>query len=624
MTFLRFPLLIAFLLVLCIASVSPVSAGASEEDQTLSLFSGEDQPLVSTGRTPRPISSIAENVTVITVEQIALLNAHTLADVLNTVPGIQLEHNRTPGSFTDFYIQGATSGQSHLLVLIDGIQQNNFIQGMADPGLTPVQQIERIEIVKGSASAAWGAALGGVVNVITKSPEGERAFGGSASASIGERTTANPRGEVSGTVGRLGYYLSGGNLHSDGLLPNNGINQNNGYLKLTYDIPTRGSLTFGASIRDSSQGIEEAWIPSWQITAHDNRKNTFGYSFLSLSQPLAERLILEMTARGSYREDETFWGELAQGGVKPDEITPAREAVWGGGAKLSWGDSLTGVVTGVDYDHIDVHRQHTTYYSDPPAVDLFDRTLDRWGVYSNGAFSLGRLTILPGIRFDHTGVGSDSLSYTLGATFRLTEKTVLRGYGARGYGLPLLNFTHGPQKVWTVQTGIESSDIPYLWLKGTLFYNYTWDIQADVNQDTLAKQTKQGFEVEARTVPWYGFSLAGGYTYIDAWDRDTHERLPLVPKHGAKLALQYDDSRLGLRGIVTGNYVWWNSPPEKQGKYNTILWDLHLTQKLPFGAALAPELFFSVHNLFNSDQYSDGILYKNAPRWLEGGVRWRF
>lgn len=202
------------LLTLFIGLVSHVQAEQENEGSMFFDLSTEEQPAAVSPRYTRPISSIAENATVITAEQIALLNAHTLADVLQTIPGVQLTYVQTPGSFTDFSIQGAETGFSHVLVLIDGVKQNNQLQGMASPGQISIQQIERVEIIKGAASGSWGQALGGVINIVTKTPNSARLFGGVGSTSLGERGTRDNRGEVSGTFDRFGYYLSGGSLHS--------------------------------------------------------------------------------------------------------------------------------------------------------------------------------------------------------------------------------------------------------------------------------------------------------------------------------------------------------------------------------------------------------------------------
>jgi len=614
--FFRFDKICYFLLTLFLVSVSTAWSGETDDSQTLEIFTIEET-VVSTSRIPRPISRIAENVTVITEKQIAALNAHTLAEVLNTVPGFQLQEVRTPGSWTDFSLQGALN--AHVLVLIDGIPQGNLLQGQADPARIAVQQIERVEIIKGAASAAWGQALGGVINVITKAPNNESALSGTVFSSIGERFTTDLHGEASGTAKGFGYYLSGGNVHSGGLLQNNGINNSNVFGKFTYDMPGNGSLTFGLDFRDSKRGLNET------ASTHDNTENQRTYSFLNLTYPVGNLMKLELVARLSQEENLTLWGDLIDGAVIPYREFHLRESTKGGSAKLSWGDGLANLVSGVEYEHAET-RQWEVLSPDSPFIT--DRSWDRWGTYTNGAFSFGALTILPGIRFDHTGLSSDALSYTLGATYSLTEKTVLRSYYARGYSLPNAIWSNGPQKVQTVQAGAESTAVPYLWLKGTFFYNNTWNVEViDANPDapgaTLRSQIKQGVEVEARTIPLYNISLSGGYTFTDARDKETGIRLHDVPEHGAKLALHYDNDRLGLRGIMTGNYVRWNADPGNGAKDHAFIWDLSLTQKVRPNSDLSPELFFSVHNLFDDSQYLNSN-YKNAGRWLEGGVRFTF
>lgn len=163
----------ALFLALCLAIfLIPTFAWGEDDEDTSELFSAGQDQIVSTSRFPRPSSRIAENITVITADDITRINAHTLADVLQTIPGIQLDYLRTPSSFSFFNVQGAFS--TTVLVMIDGIRQNDFDQNMAIPGSIPVQQIERIEIIKGAASASWGSALGGVINIITKEPNPER------------------------------------------------------------------------------------------------------------------------------------------------------------------------------------------------------------------------------------------------------------------------------------------------------------------------------------------------------------------------------------------------------------------------------------------------------------------
>ena len=594
-----------------------------EADEVISAFGLTDDQPVSTSHFPRVSSKTAENVTVITADDISRINAHTLSDVLQTVPGIQMDSMRTPGSFAFFNIQGALN--TTVLVLVDGIRVNDLDQNMAIPGMIPVQQIERIEIIKGAASAAWGSALGGVVNIITKSPDPERQAAGMVSGSLGTRLSSDSRAELSGTIKDFGYYLTAGNLHSNGLLPNNQNNENNLYSKFIYHLPSNGTATFGLSYLTAKPGLDQVAIAGDNpVTYHDNFQHRRTNGFLKVSQPLAPRLSLDIDGHFSELDDHTKWGTLDNGVVAFSNDYNVRESGRGTDTRLTWGDNRQNLAAGFEYSHT---LSRTSDLLHPGATDP-RRNFDRYGVYANGAYSIGDLTILPGIREDFTGITGDNLSYTLGATYQLAASTLLRTYAAKGFSLPIISQQGALQKINTVQAGIETEAVTYLWLKGTYFYNTLRDSQSGGSNWTVTNQNRQGFEVESRTVPVAGFSLNSGYTFLYVTDADTGERLKTnsqqsVPPHNVKLALNYDNTIYGLRGALTGNYVWWNGAGSTASDKGTI-WDLHLTWKVKPSSELSPEIFFSGHNLFDSNQTVDTVFATGAPRWFEGGVRYRF
>jgi len=588
--------------LLCLLLTVATRALGAGSDELLSFdLAAPEQQVTASARSPRPISKIAENVTVVTSEQITTLNVHTLEEILNTVPGIQLDSRRTPGSWGGFSVNGL--GFEHVLVVLDGIVQNDLLNNFPDVGLIPAQQIDRIEIIKGAASAAWGPALGGVINIITKSPSLDRRAGGSALATYGEKGTTELNGELSGTVDRLGYYIGGGNFHSRGLLLGNGINFNHVWLKMTYDLPSGGTMTLGSSLRDAFRGLE-ASVP---LNYNDTDSTTFYHGLIDYTQPLGNNLSFDLSVRHQSYQDTVIWGSLDQT-VLP-AVFPVREIVTTASTKLRWITAANSLLIGVDGEH-----QGLT-----DALGAHNK-VDRWATYLNGSLTTGKFTLLPGIRYDHTGLDTNPVSLTLGATWQLEEKSVLRGYVAQGYGLPTVYNSSSLQRIRTVQIGAETSSIPYVWLKGTLFYNYLWDIVTSVISDKQT-QIRQGFELEARTLPLFGFTLCSGYTYSDNRDKDSHKPIPFTPEHSLKASLDYKSS-FGLSGILTGNYVWWN-PDAYAARYSAMIWDLSLTQKLLPHSNLSPELFFTGHNLFNGAQYIND-LYKNAPRWIEGGVRFRF
>ena len=604
MKFIRFIKYFKLLPTLLLLAATPTWGEVPEDDPLTPGLAAGYEAAPPSPRYARPVSKIAENATVITAEQIAVLNAHTLAEVLQTVPGIRINNTRTPGDFTFFSLQGEEDSNGNILLLIDGVSQGNLLQGAIDPGLIPVQHIERIEIIKGSASATWGAALGGVVNVVTKSPQTDRAVSGTGVATIGERNTSSRFADLSGTANRFGYYLFGGNLHSDGLLPNNATNRNNLYAKFTYDLPVKGGLTFGTSYLWAGRGITD--VPD---ATHDNSRDRRYYSFLNFSYPLLQDLSLELSGQDSTGHQQSIFS------LDPSHYV-LNENNRGGKARLIYGDNRQGLVLGYEYLQSKITQSNILDPADPFAVD---KKRDSWALYANGTYSLDKLTILPGIRYDYTGLGENSTNYTLGATYQLTPKTLLRTYAAKGYSLPSATDNSIPQRIWTVQTGVETEAIPFLWLKGTLFYNHIWNIQED---ELLRKRDRQGFEIEARTAPFYGFFFSGGYTYIDTRDSESGV-VKDIPTNLAKLSFNYRSAPLGLLAALNGNYAWLNSEDFHLAYYKPIIWNLHLTQKLLPGNELSPEIFFSGHNLFNGSQYWDNW-YVNTRRWIEGGVRFRF
>lgn len=95
------------------------AAQSAEEMQTLRLFYKDTDLVVSATRHPKPVSQVAENITVITAKEIEDMNAHTVAEALNRVSGLFVNFNQDFGATSLIGIQG--SEQRHVLVLVDGI-----------------------------------------------------------------------------------------------------------------------------------------------------------------------------------------------------------------------------------------------------------------------------------------------------------------------------------------------------------------------------------------------------------------------------------------------------------------------------------------------------------------------
>jgi vitamin B12 transporter len=587
---------------------SPALAVSDEDLQTLGMYYEPNDLVVSATRNPKPLSQAAENITVITAAEIEMMGAHTLVDVLVNVPGIQTNDRGGPGNFDDLYVLGERN--FHILIMLDGVILNQLADQFIDLIGIPLQNIERIEIVKGPGSSSWGSALGGVINIVTKSPLEGKKLGGTLSFSGGERDTRDTRGELSGTIGPIGYYLFAGNLTTQGFRPNSAADQNDIYAKLRWEFPEQGSLQFTIAYDRGVAGDGD--LSAYDFVSRLRRQHFL--STLSFNYPINDKIDLDLSLRTNYNKSVDFANLISTGEPLPD--IKGHEVSEGGSAKITWRGRINTFAAGLDYDHLDID-------TDPNLGRGVKLLSDKYGVFLNDTLAIGDFSITPGIRYDRMRPVGDFYSPSLGVAWNPTDKITLRAYGARGYSLPALNPDSTQQKVTTIQAGVETTYIPWLWLKGTFFWNQLSDVQ-NIEAGTLEKQLKQGVEVEAKSVPIFNTSLSVGYTFIDGKNRETGEPLTPFPRQLVKVGIHYDDVQRSFRGALLGRYVCGNSQLSTNAKSSAMIFDLNLAKKVFTRRDLALELFFNAHNLFNGGQYTLDNGFKNSRRWVEGGIKFNF
>jgi len=614
-------------LVFC-GAVTPVHADY-DDIKVLEMFYEDKELVVTPSRDPKPISQVAENVTVITAKEIQALNAHTLAEVLNTIPGIHVEPRVTPGGLSPTVsVQGSES--NHVRVVMDGVTINNVSDFLADVGAIPVQRIAAVEIIKGPASSAWGSSLGGIINIITKSPDTARTVGGMVSASMGERTTGDFRLELSGTRSSLGYYLTADGITSDGLLPHTNVDSGSVYGKLAWEPheDTRVLATYSYSRGERGLGT----FPQFGLLQDGEYEQLA--ATIGMSHALSESLDLDITGRFSRRDFSDVSSALATG----EELSNNRyeQPNLGASAKLTWRTGVHSVTVGTDYDNgtmdADLRENNGTVRT------TADGRLERWAVFANDTIVWNNWSVTPGFRYDWTSTSDVFVSPSLGVTYNIGDHTVLRAYVARGFNIPsLIASTVGAQglqpnpdldveKVWSWQLGYETTLLRYFWLKNTLFRHDVSDFLAFdgatgsyVNQ---GKQRRQGVEVELKTIPVYNTTITAGYTFIDARDRIADQRVPNIPRHTLDVSITYDDRKL-LRGGLVGRYTQWNAREDFNSRDSAMIWDLTGGIRLLNVGQVTGEVFFVAHNLFNGSQYLNSVL-RNPGRWFEGGLRFTF
>ena len=125
--------------------------------------------ITSATKSEQKLKDVTSNVDVITSQDIEDRKFKTVSEALNSLSGVSFSRNGGVGQPSSLYLRGMDSSKT--LVLIDGIRLNDTtsING-ADFSHFMINDIERIEVIKGAQSSIWGAdASAGVINIITKS-----------------------------------------------------------------------------------------------------------------------------------------------------------------------------------------------------------------------------------------------------------------------------------------------------------------------------------------------------------------------------------------------------------------------------------------------------------------------
>nr|WP_315848174.1 TonB-dependent receptor [uncultured Rhodoferax sp.] len=160
--------------------------------------------VVTASRVATPVTDVIADVTLIDRTQLDLAGQSSLRDVLAQQPGLQLVSSGSYRSNTSIFLRGATSAQT--IVMVDGIRVGSVTSGGAALENIPLERIERIEILRGAASALYGPdAVGGVIQIFTREPTEALAL----QASLGAGTDGQQQASASvrGSDGALGYSL---------------------------------------------------------------------------------------------------------------------------------------------------------------------------------------------------------------------------------------------------------------------------------------------------------------------------------------------------------------------------------------------------------------------------------
>lgn len=540
------------LLLISAVMVGPYEYAFAQEMTSLQV-DYELQPIVVTAtRTPQLLWESNANVFVLTQGDIQQSSSLHLGDVLRSVPGVEIGEYGGLGQNVTLSLRGSTSGQ--VLVLIDGVPVNDLQLGGVDLNHFCLDNIDRVEVIRGAASALYGAdAMGGVINVITRTATDPRAAS-TVAYRQGDHGLEKITGRLSRPLGsRFSLQVLGSNIEYDGFRNNSDYAGRHFDARLSCRLGTGGQAAYSTQFYDADLGVPgmEA-LPTPRARQQDESWNQT--LFLKAS-PGPEQSLQGMIYRQFSRQEFD----------NPDWFIEADHRRWVHGAEVQH-----------TFSSWDVHK--ITWGGDIQRRRLNSsengrQELDRGALFAQDEFTIGsslraRLTA----RYDHHQGFDDQINPDATLTWLIGESTSLFVSLRRAYRAPTFNdlywpatrydydcdgqFDYGesgnrdikPERAVSAQIGLRRRLGP-LWGDLCLFHRQVKDlIQWDDVDDEYAYGYWMPVNTDRARIEGLEAHLQGpflrrlegslAYTYLDARDDRTDRLLPYQPRHQLSAHLQ--------------------------------------------------------------------------------------
>ena len=577
--------------------------------------------VVTATKTERSTQDITQSVTVITADDLKYSSATTVAEAVKSATSVDIREYGSPGATSTISLRGA--GYQQVLVLVDGKRMNSASSGGYDLSTlaVPLDSIEQIEIVRGSASALYGAdAVGGVVNIITKKPTETTV---SMTGSVGPHAYASAGAGLSGRADSLYFVLSAAKERSHGNLDNNAYDKLTGGIKLGYDLDTTSSIEATVDYLDKDIGVPGPYQSS------PNAKQADKDLVLGLAYKV--NFSTELNARVNAYQNE---GKIAY--QDPDFLVDSnhKSVTSGAEAQVSW------LANSWNLFSLGIEGREDQMVSS----DAGDHSASLTGVYLQDEMSMSDVFILVlGGRYDSHSVYGDQFSPR--ASLRVLDSstnTILRASWGQSFRAPTLNDLYWPDTTWAAgnpdllpesaeeyEVGLEQSLGNSSMIKFTTFDRKVTDMiewQPDANYKyspvNIGEAHITGYEAEAKFVFSDTISFAINYTKMDPVNEQTGETIyytiPNVQIGGSLRLALAKETILSLDGRRVKNYVM---PGEEAWDYYTV--DGKITETFYSEGGKKGDIFLSMKNMFNRD-YEAVKGYPMPSAEVYGGVALQF
>jgi iron complex outermembrane receptor protein len=557
--------------------------------------------IVTATRAQQRMERVPANVTVIDEEDIKNSNAKNVANLLRTEEGIVVRDLLGNGKTSQVDLRGfGETGPYNTLVLVDGRRINEIDLSGVDWMQIPLEQVERIEIVRGTGSVLYGDnAVGGVINIITKIPTQELKVTGSVNAGSYDRH--KEEAHISGGRENIAASLFASYEETDGYRDNNEFRAKDVGGKIVLAPTEFLNLNLSGSYHSDDYGLpsslteaEEAIDRKGTTTSFDNAETRDEYLRFGLDLDLGVHgnIVTDFSYRDR-KSEEAFVSFTFASERNADTWAITPRYVWNGEV-LACANTL---IAGFDFyrSEQDVESFFGTPLM-PSAVSDIER--DSYGFYFNNEFSLLQNLILSigarreRVRYDVSErdlspffplapvddtVTERESAYNAGCTFLYGSGSSIFARANRSFRFPLTDelivydFFAGqilvnpdikPQTGRHYEFGVRHYFTPQIQGNVTLFRAEIEDeifFDATTFTNTNHPETlRHGVEIGAKVDLFTQLTLYGNYTYTKAtFEKDPFDEnhVPAVPRHKGNLGFRIYDLLEGLVISMDYNYV---------------------------------------------------------------------
>ncbi len=642
----------------------------------VSLFSQEKEvilePVVVTAtRDIQEIRKIPANVTVITKEQIEKSNALTTVDLLRSELSVVVRDWTGSGKTVNLDLRGfGETGPTNTLVLIDGRRVNEIDLSGVDWTQIPLDQIEKIEIVRGPGSVLYGDnAVGGVINIITKKPE--KKFSVKGEIVRGSYLFHKESSSVSGKWDKIGAMVYGDYSSTEGYRDNGFLRYKDFGGKFIFDPNKDIQIIINGNFHKDDYGLPGALPLS--IYKYDRRstlnpddKAETEDGFLNFGVKLRFNDFSRFEIDLSYRDREvsdSFLSDLPIYSFKSRKnlntwgITPKyilEKPIGKHFNKITTGFDFYNSVSDIDselfffgfntFDSIQVKKKSFGVY-----------LLDEFSILENLILSLGGRwewatynafqdsSAMDDMKRESEPAWSFGLDYIFGkrssAFFAIKKSFRLPATDEFIQYMPTfqINSAMKPQRGYHYEIGIRHSLNDWIEgnitlfrmdLKNEIFYNpFTW------SNENYPKTRRDGIEIGTNIKPFTWLTLWGNYNYIKPKLRSGNfsgNDIPGVSRHKGSIGGDFELGKgfsLNTRfNIIGSSYLIsdWQNQSDKLDGYYTLDAKISYTWrgfKAYFGVNNLTDRKYSEYGVVSSGQ---SYFYPSPERNFFGGISYIF